>query len=320
MEEISIIICHHTGNLIYRCLDSLKYANAQIIVVTTCENYRKPFPYVSTLHLIPQLNSPTYKRNQGAILAKGEYLCFMDDDVAAAPDCINNMSDYLDNNPNVGMVYALLYKMDDRKTIDTSGSYLTWCGFLYETYIDRITAMPILSGKSALCMIRKDLFDKVGKFDEDFVIYGEETDLSWRIWLAGYEIMVLPSAIGYHAFETSLKPRSYYNQRYIHYHGCKNYITMLIKNLPANKLYIVVINAAIWLAISCALWTRSNQGARWIWQGVWYNIKNLKHILWKRRVIQKRASHSTANLYLKNPPAEYYIGRFREYIHHQLHG
>lgn len=316
---ISIIICHWQGNLIYHCLNSLENVKAQKIVVTTDMDYHKIFSDVSTLYLIKELNNPTLKRNQGAILAKGEYLVFMDDDVEVKSDCIDNMADYLDNHSEVGMLYAMLYKMDNHAIIDTSGSFLTWCGFLYETYLNRISPLPILSGKSALCMIRKDLFDKIGKFDEDFVIYGEETDLSWRVWLAGYKIMVLPSAIGYHAFETSLKPGSYYNQKFIHYHGCKNYLTMLIKNLPARKLYIVGINALIWLLVSFALWFRNRKGAIWIWQGIGYNIVNFKYIWNKRKKIERVDENFYKYIY-RNPPISYYINRFTDYIQHQLHG
>ena len=322
MEKPSVIICHHKGNLIERCLKSLENIEVESIVVTSNESWQ-PYrdievhphkDYKCNLTLFVQNNNPAFKRNVGSKRAKGQYLCFMDDDIEVKYDCIEQMEDYLDNHKDVGMVYGLLYKMDNHNKIDTSGSYLTWCGFLYETYINRINSIPILSGKSALCMIRKDLFNKIDRFDEDFVIYGEETDLSWRVWLAGYKVMVLPSAIGYHAFETVLKPKSYYNQEYIHYHGCKNYITMLIKNLPARKLYIVFINVSIWFIIGFCLWFRNRQGAKWIMQGIWYNIRNLPYI-WKKRKHPQNISYIW-----KNPPIWYYFGRFMDYLIHSLHG
>lgn len=319
MEKSNIIISHHFGCLIYRCLNSLSSIQAQKIVVTTDKSFVKPSPDIATLFLIPELNKPTFKRNQGAKFAKGKYLVFMDDDIEVKYDCIEKMEEYLDNHSEVGMVYAMLYKMDNHAIIDTSGSFLSWNGFLYETYVERANPACILAGKSALCMIRADLFKKIGGFDEDFVIYGEETDLSWRVWLAGYTVMVLPSAIGYHAFETALKPRSYYNQRYIHYHGCKNYITMLIKNLPASRLYIALINALLWFIMGCALWFRSRQGAKWIWQGLWYNIRNFKYI-WRKRKKIMRVDYPFLQVVSKSPNLSYYWGRFIGYLCHNLHG
>lgn len=326
-HKISTIICHHQGELVYRCLKSLEKVDAEKIVITSSQEFKpwqddgihphKDYICGKTLYVIK--NEPAFKRNFGAKEPRGKYLVFMDDDVEVKYDCIQRMSDYLDSHADVGMVYAMLYKMDTHAVIDTSGSFFTWCGFLHETYIDRINPVPVLSGKSALCMVRKDVFDAVGGFDEDFVIYGEETDLSWRIWLAGYKIMVLPSAIGYHAFETALKPRSYYNQKYIHYHGCKNYLSMLIKNLPANKLYIVAINALIWLFMACCLVFRNRQGAVWILQGMWYNVANFGYV-WRKRLTIKRIDNNFLPLVTKNPSILYYLSRFKDYLVHQLHG
>ena|SRR3990167_1551364 len=137
------------------------------------------------------------------------------------------------------------------------------------------------------------------------------------MWLAGYRVMVLPGAVAYHAAETPLKPRSFYNQYFIHYHGCKNYLTMLIKNLPAYRLYIVGMNAFIWFIIGCALWFKNKQGAKWVWWGIWYNIKNFGYI-WNKRKLIRRAGFDFRLIY-KNPPIFYYLNRFKDYLIHQLH-
>lgn len=313
-NKVSIVICHFTGDLIDRCLKSLEQIKTEKIVVTSSYLFHH---HPSTTLTLIYPNNPALKRNKGVFFSAGEYIVFLDDDVEVEEDCIIQMAYYLDRNSDVGMVYATLYKMDNHDKLDTSGSFFTWCGFLNETYERRTEAIPILSGKSACCMVRKDIFDEVGGFDEDFVIYGEETDLSWRIWLAGYKVMVLPWAIAYHAFETSLKPRSYYNQYFIHYHGCKNYLTMLIKNLPARKLYIVGINAFLWFIMGCALWLRNRQGGRWIFKGLLYNIRNFGYLWSKRSKVKRYSNNFPKN---KNPSLFYYFERFKDYLIHRLHG
>lgn len=304
-----VVICHHQGNLIDKCLKSLEKIKVDKIVISSDETS----PYLFT-----KFNEPTYKRNLGAKGAIGKYLCFLDDDIEVDYHCIQMMEWYLDNYKDVAMVYAMLYKTENHNIIDTSGSYLTWCGFLNETYKHRVYPAYILSGKSACCMIRKDVFNEVGKFDEDFVIYGEETDLSWRVWLAGYKVMVLPSAFAYHACESSLKPKEFYNPYFIHYHGCKNYITMLIKNLPANKLYMVLVNAFIWFVMGCLMWFKNRKASKWILSGIWYNIKNFKYIWGKRKQVKRVNNDFFGHIY-KNPPIVYYFIRAKEYLIHQLH-
>ena len=166
-------------------------------------------------------------------------------------------------------------------------------------------------------MIRKDVFYSTGTFDNDYVIYGEETDLSWRVWQLGYKVVIRNDAIAYHAFETPLKPHSYYNQKYIHYNGCKNYITTLIKNLPLTRIYIAGINFMIWLFMGCCLYCRNRQGGKWIFQGLWYNITHFRYI-WKKRM--KSADHSYWKIVRKDPPISYYLGRFRDYLRVGHHG
>jgi GT2 family glycosyltransferase len=302
--------------LINRCLESLQNENAEKIVVSSSP---KDITETSATIYNAEFNNPAYKRNKGAAIAKNKYLCFLDDDIETNPYCIKMMEWYLDTYEDIGMVYATLYKMDNHSVIDTSGSFLTWNGFLYETYTSRIAPSYILSGKSACCMIRKDLFSEIGGFDEDFVMYAEETDLSWRVWLAGYKVKVLPSAFAYHAFETVYKPKSYYNQYYIHYHGCKNYITMLIKCLPAHKLYIVILNASVWFLLGTLMFFRNKNATKWIYQGLWYNVRNIRTI-WKKRKAIKRKRNDFFRYICKNPSPLYYLKRCYEYLNHQLHG
>ena len=314
-DKITVIITHHTGRLIDRCLASLP--GYDIVVVTTDQTYKK-----TTERLVIQLgdcqalNNPAYKRNLGSRYTDRKYLAFLDDDTEMLPDTLPKMAEFLDKNylgREFTMVYGTLYKMDDHTKLDTAGAFLSWNGFLYEDYT--VGTRPVLASKSACCMLRRDVFLTVGKFDETFVIYGEETDLSWRIRRMYGGVYTLKDAIGYHAFETSLKPKSYYNPYYIHYHGCKNYLTMLLKNLPGNRLYIALLNACAWFTMAILIVGRNKQASKWILQGIWYNIKNFKKIMKTRK-----GNFSIPDYCWKNPPLSYYFTRAREYLTHQLHG
>jgi GT2 family glycosyltransferase len=316
-SKVSCIICHHTGDLVNRCLKSLEGLDVEKIVITSDMNWQTKDNKVKVRRT--RINEPTHKRNIGSFIATGKYLCYLDDDIEVDAYCIERMADVLDKNGDIGMVYATLLKMDNHKIIDTSGSFLSWSGFLYETYVKRDNELltPILSAKSACCMIRNDLFFRIGCFDKDYIIYGEETDLSWRVWQVGYKVVISNDAIAYHAFETPLKPKTYYNQTYIHYNGCKNYITTLIKNLPLSRMYIVGINFMVWLFVGCCLWFKNRQGGKLIFKGLWYNIANFGYI-WNKRI--KKPNHYYWKLVRKDPPLSYYFGRFGDYLRVGHHG
>jgi len=312
MDKTTVIICHHYGKLIDKCLASLPLGANVLIASST----RKVFPVGISLYF-PR-NEPTYKRNYATYFSDTKYLCFLDDDIELTPNCIEEMEKYLDNNADTGMVYAFL--LTDNDAVDTSGSYLSPTGFLIEHYDVPLCPVPILSAKSACCMIRRTLFKRIGEFDEDFVIYGEETDLSWRVWLAGYKVSMLPQAQAYHAL--GKKNLKYYQKRYIHYHGCKNYITMLIKNLGARHLYLVFINASLWLIMGLSFLVINRQVSKWIFWGIAYNVKHFTYIWKKRKRIQYSRKFTDRQLWkyiFERVGIKYYYRRFWDYLGHQLH-
>ncbi len=310
MCKVSIIVCHFQGDLVDKCLKSIRGLEEQVILASSLR--RKD---IGVLNLYIARNEPTFKRNYAVHYAEGEYICFLDDDVEVDPNCVSVMSKYLEEHPDVGMVYALLYQDKERKIVDTAGSWLSKTGFLVENYIVPMAPVNILSAKSACCMIRTNLFRKLNGFDEDFVIYGEETDLSWRVWHTGNRVMLLPNAIAYHKFGGE-KDASYYNKRFIHYNGCRNYICMLLKNLNFKRLYIVGINSFIWGIVGCGFILRNRQVSLWIFQGIWYNIRNFAYIMRKRANIQRRVDE---NKFFYKAGWRYYWGRLKDYWTNQLH-
>src|SRR5262249_45825813 len=54
----------------------------------------------------------------------------------------------------------------------------------------------IVSGACAFC--RRETLDEIGLFDEDYFIYFEDVDLSWRAWLRGWRCVYVPGAVLHH--------------------------------------------------------------------------------------------------------------------------
>lgn len=58
--------------------------------------------------------------------------------------------------------------------------------------------VPRLFSPSAFFFIRRDLFEKIGGWDDHFFMYGEEMDIAWRIWIAGEKVGHVPAARMHH--------------------------------------------------------------------------------------------------------------------------
>jgi GT2 family glycosyltransferase/glycosyltransferase involved in cell wall biosynthesis/MoaA/NifB/PqqE/SkfB family radical SAM enzyme len=89
---------------------------------------------------------------------------------------------------------------------------------------DIIEAVSSLSGAAVL--YRKEAFSKVGMFDEDFIIYGEDVDMALRLKQKGYKLIFVPTSIAYHKFHgTATEELSQY---YIE----RNRLLFLAKHYP----------------------------------------------------------------------------------------
>ena len=275
---------------------------------------------------------PAAKRNAGARIAKGKNLAFFDDDVTVDPLCLYHLQDSL--SESVAMTYGRLWNMEHKNRFDEAGGYLTRTGFIWsragQNEIDNgqySINEYVLAGKSASCMIIADVFRKVDGFDEDFGILGEETDLSWRVWLAGYYVLYAPQATGFHAFNTKFKPvEKFYTSKRVQYNGCRNYITMLFKNLEPHHLWqILPIHILIWFfaGLAMIITLKVKQGLN-VWSGIWYVIRNYRGISRKRARVQDKRVKSDSDIwpliYRAHVPRGYYSNRFRRYITQLLHG
>ena len=260
--DISVIVCAHNQGFIHKFVESVKRsvgASYEIIVVSSDDELSSNGIKGCTVFNGPDM--PAAKRNRGTLIARGKYLAFFDDDVEISPDCLATFKNCMDMT-DAGMLYGKLHKADETHRFDEAGGYLTSTGFIWsragqnivdEGQYDQIE--PIFSGKSASCMIEKRLFNKIGGFDEDFGILGEESDLAWRVWLAGREVLFCPYATGIHYFNTKWKPaKDYYTSERVQFNGCRNYVTMLIKNLETINLWkILPIHVTMWTGAGIAM-------------------------------------------------------------------
>ena len=329
--KVSIIVCHHVGDLLYDMLSSIKCSIPfEVIVITS--DYEVATEGIDGCRVFYCEGLPAEKRNQGARLADGEYLAIFDDDVELLPGCIEEMVALIESNPKIGMVYGKLHKFDEPHRFDEAGGFLTSTGFIWSRAGQNIVDSGqydkperIFAGKSASCLVRKYAWHKVGGMDEDFGILGEESDLSWRLWLAGYEVWWCPSSVTLHKFNTPLKPvTKYYTSSRVHFNGCRNYLTMLIKNLGKEHLWIVPIHLLIWFTASVAMigTGKITQGMN-ILKGLGSVVGNLLKTLEKRGMIQRRREVEERELWPiihKKTDFKYYLQRFTRYIKIGVHG
>lgn len=274
---------------------------------------------------------PAAKRNMAARVARGKYLAIFDDDTEIRPGCIEEMVRLIESNTEIAMVYAKCLKFDEPHRFDEAGGFLTWSGFIWSRAEQNIEDTgqydkpePIFAGKSAACLVKRVIWEKLDGMDEDFGILGEESDISWRMWLAGYEVWWCPKAVALHKFNTPLKPvDKHYTSSRVHFNGPCNYLTMLLKNLGGEHLWIILIHLLVWFTASIAMIGTGKVKQGWnILRGIGSFIWNVPSILRKRERIQshRESEKRVWTCVSRTPKFSYYTYRFWRYISSCLHG
>lgn len=332
--KVSAIICHHKGILIHRAIDSIRNSlgvDVEIIIVTSDMSCVKYYWDVRDVKCVYSLGGPAYKRNVGYRFSNNPLIAFFDDDIEVRPYTIYEMAKSL-NKPDIGMVFGKLLNMEFKTRFDEAGSFLTWSGFLYaraESGIEDLGQFNeecyVLAGKSASCMIHKKVFCQVGMFDDSYEILGEETDLSWRVWLYGHKVLYVPSSITFHAFNTKFKPADMYTPKRVYFNGCRNYISMLITNLGNYELIVpVIVQFVVWFSAGLGfLLTGKREAGINVFRGLGWVITHMKVILSKRAKVQRDRVIKDKDLMpivRFSPPVMYYVKRFLSYIRTGRHG
>ena len=310
-KMVSIIIVNFNGKtFLNNCLKSIfknNYKNFEIIIVDNHSSdnsivfIKKQFSiYAKKIKIIELKNNfgPAYARNQGVKQAKGKIIAFLDNDTEVDNNWISKANKEFENDKNIGCIQSKLLLLDEKNKFDYAGDFLNQFGLLSHraTYKDIDAGQfnqkaIIFAAKSAGMFIRKKVFDQIDGFDNDYFIYMEETDLCWRSWLAGYKTLYCPNSVVYHGFSGSFKLLSSKLATYnLRFHGTKNYILTIIKNLSTkNLIKILPKQLCIFFLYSVYLFFLKFKfkESLYIILGIIWNIIHLQKSFIKRHKIQK---------------------------------
>lgn len=198
MSYFSIVIPTYNGReFLRKTLLALKKSALQpirYIVVDdfssdgTADMVKRKFPEVMLIRNEKNLG-PTASRNNGAKKAKGDFVVFIDNDVLVREDSIQKLLDFLIKTQDAGMVGG--------KSIREDGKIIFYnMGHRFHGFILRYDqSIPVGWIIESFIAVRKDLFERLGGFDEDYFMFGEGPDLSIRMRKTGYKTYFVHNAV-----------------------------------------------------------------------------------------------------------------------------
>lgn len=244
----SVIIPNWNGqHLLKDCLKSLScqsFKDFEIILVDNAstdeslEYVVKNFPHVRIVKLEKNFG---FARaiNEGVKISSANYVVFLNNDTEVTKDWLENLINCAKRHPEAVSVNSKLLNYYDRKRIDGVGILINevgqarsigWQEEDHGQYEEENYVFGATGGGS---LFKKDMFIKIGMFDENYFMYSEEVDFSFRAQFLGYKSIYCPKAVIYHKHKASAKKRP----QYIEYWQFRNMIQTIIKDFPVSVLF-----------------------------------------------------------------------------------
>ena len=261
MIEISIIIVNYnTKELLNQCLKSVfektQNIDFEVIVVDnasqdySCEMIKNEFANVKLIENTENLGFGK-ANNLGAKIAQGKYLFFLNSDTVLINNAVKILFDFMEKNQNCGICGGNLF---DKKNTPVQSFQPVLPSILWElnAFTPKNLLYKLIFGKSyefnhsqqpkevgyiigADMMVRKEILDKFGGFDNDFFMFFEETEMAHRFNKNGYKIVSVPQSKIIH-FEGQSIDNNLVRQKYFLSSRSKFYLKIY------NKFYLFCAN------------------------------------------------------------------------------
>lgn len=262
--ELSIIIINYNvkeflQNLIHSLQKALSKITHEIIVVDNAsddgsvEFIRDKFPQI---HLIVNKTNVGFSKanNEALKISKGKFILLINPDTIVSEDTINRMIYFLNQNPDAGLAGCKILNPDGSLQLACRRSFPgPWTSFCKVTglstlfpksklfakynltYLDENSTYEVDAISGSFMMMNREAYEKVGGFDEQFFMYGEDLDLCYRIQKNGYKVYYYPGTQIIHYKGESTKRSSLDETKYFY-----NAMNLFVKK-HFSSFYLVEI-------------------------------------------------------------------------------
>ena len=340
MKLSVIIVSYNVKYYLQQCIESVRRAingiDAEICVIdnhsrdNTVGYLRK---HNKDLRIIASNHNNGFARANNIFIqqTESEYVLLLNPDTIVGEEVLHDCIQFMDSHPQAGGLGVRMLKVDGSDAMESRRglptpmtSFYKMCGLCnrfpknkllgryYMGYLpwDQPGQIEVISG--AFFFMRREAIEKAGLLDEDFFMYGEDIDLSYRLLKNGYQNWYLPLKILHYKGESTQKS----SFRYVHIF----YEAMLIffkKHYGHTKFWLTVpIKTAIYMKASFAListwleqtrktlgfsYFRNKKRAQYIFLGNNASIKKCKQIvqrngLWAKYVVCNETTYPNGHL------------------------
>ena len=233
MKLSVVILNYNVRYFLELCLQSVEAAlqgiPSEIIVIdnnskdSSCEMVKEKFPSVVLIENNSNLGF-SKANNQAVQVAKGEYVCILNPDTVVAEDTFSSILNFAEKQTNLGIIGCRL--------IDGSGKYLPESKrniplveiaikkllgnsrLYYANHVKQHDTAKVEVLVGAFMLLKRSLYNSLGGFDEDYFMYGEDIDFSYKSLHQGYDNYYFGSTSVIHYKGESTRRNDVYLKRF----------------------------------------------------------------------------------------------------------
>ena len=245
-----IVVVYESGPTLERCLACVTgqtFTDYEIVLVDNASSDRVAQAAAAAdpaIRLIENADNRGFAAavNQGARAARGRWLALLNPDAFAAPDWLATLVAAAEANPEVGCFSSRQLMDDDPMRLDGLGDVMSLAGYPFRGGFGHRDPGPlapgwVFSACGGAMLIGRDLFQRLGGFDERLFCYCEDVDLGYRLRLIGQPTLLVPDAVVRHVGSASTGGR---RSDFAVFHGTRNRLWVFVKNTPPVLFWLTL--------------------------------------------------------------------------------
>lgn len=254
-QDTAVVVLSYNGKELHRLFFPLLLAEAKgrydvILVDNACTDDTVDFVKAN----FPEVNIVTIAINRGFSNGyylglkeiKAKYYVLLSADFEVTPGWFQPLHQLMETHPLVGACQPKIKYYKDKSKFEYAGAgggFMDKWGYLFcrgrifftleEDHGQYDNSIETFWASGGCMFVRADLYHQLGGLDKELYAHMEEVDLCWRMKNAGYRIAYCGSSTVYHVGGSVI---SYGSPQKIFY-NYRNSLVLLLKNLPASKLW-----------------------------------------------------------------------------------
>jgi hypothetical protein len=317
MKVSVVIVTYNSAQYIPRLFESIRkqtvFSQLEVIImdngsadntVALCRQLSSGWQETFTIKALGHNYGYAVSTNTGVAQATGEYIFNLNADTWLEPDCIEILLRAIENSKAVSACAAQA-ELDSNQAGPSSPNgfdifgRMTWNEFNPKT-IPASGWQYLFEVAGAGFLTQRVVWDKIGGYDSAHFMYAEDCDISWKLWLAGYQSIYVHNAIVHHR-----SGRGWEIKEFTRYLVNRNTLLVIAKNAQHILLLcgllqvLMLVGEALLMLVITRSW-------KFVWNSYFKAIldafKMWRHVLEKRkfnRQIRRRSDWVMARMFLR---------------------